>query len=222
MRFTLIEQSGPAETLFAETDLALAEVSTSEHSRIVRVLTVDEPVVVMGSAQDPARVSWRGTSPMIRRRSGGGAVWLDRDSMVWFDLIIGRADPLWQHDVGQSMWWVGDVFASAMQSLGVADATTHRTAMVHHALDRTICWTGLGPGEVTAGVDGPKLVGVAQKRVREGALFQVGVLLAPSQWQLASLLGLGRAEEIAVRASERPIRRSAREVIDAVAERLAP
>jgi lipoate---protein ligase len=219
MSFTLIEQSGRAETLFADTDAALASVS--EHSRIIRVLTVDAPAVVLGSAQDPSVVI-QSTSPVdvVRRRSGGGAVWLDRESMVWFDIIISRSDALWQADVGQSMWWVGELFTQALVSLGVTNAVTHQGAMVRHELDRTICWTGLGPGEVTTGAGGPKLVGVAQKRVRDGALFQVGVLLAESQFRLASIFGLGEAEAAVVR-SERPVLVSAREIVNAVRNQLA-
>jgi lipoate-protein ligase A len=217
MSFTLIEESGPAATLFAGTDAALASVS--EQHRIVRVLTVDAPVVVLGSAQDPTRV----TSPVdvVRRRSGGGAVWLDRESMVWFDIIISSSDPLWLADVGQSMWWVGDLFSKALLSVGVVEAVTHRAGMVRHELDRTVCWTGLGPGEVTAGVGGPKLVGVAQKRVREGALFQVGVLLAESQLRLASVFGFGPSEEAAVRSSEHPVLVSGSVIVEAVRNQLA-
>jgi lipoate---protein ligase len=204
LQFTLVEQSGPAAELFAETDAALASVA--DQTRIVRVLTVTEPVVVLGSAQDASTL----TNPIagvevICRRSGGGAVWLDGDAMVWVDLIIGRADPLWNADVGSSMWWVGDLFGRVLTSLGVPDATVHRGPMVRHELDRTVCWTGLGAGEVTSGTGGPKLVGIAQKRVRDGALFQVGVLLAESQFRLASLFGLDGASEATVRASERSI-----------------
>jgi lipoate---protein ligase len=215
MSFSLIEQSGPAAILFADTDAVLASVS--ERNRIVRVLAVDAPAVVLGSAQDPSLI----TTPfdpisVVRRRSGGGAVWLDSESMVWFDIMISSADPLWQADVGQSMWWVGDLFANALSSLGVTEAVAHRGAMVRHQLDRTICWTGLGPGEVTAGIGGPKIVGVAQKRVRDGALFQVGVLLAESQRRLVSIFGLGPADEAAVRSSESPILVSAHEIVEAV------
>jgi lipoate-protein ligase A len=217
MSSTLIEQSGPAGTLFADTDAALTSVS--EGDRIIRVLTVDAPVVVLGSAQDPSH--FRLPVDVVRRRSGGGAVWLDPESMVWFDIIISRSDPLWQADVGQSMWWVGELFTQALLSLGVADATTHRRAMVRHELDRTICWTGIGPGEVTAGVGGPKMVGVAQKRVRYGALFQVGVLLSSSQFRLASIFGLGKAEETTVQAGERPVPASACAVVEAVTKVLA-
>jgi lipoate-protein ligase A len=216
MRFTLVEQSGPAATLFADTDAALASVSDS--SRIIRVLTVEKPVVVLGSAQDPSTVVE--SVEVVRRRSGGGAVWLDSESMVWFDVIISSADPLWRVDVGESMWWVGDIFAQALRSLGVPGVQTHREAMVRHELDRTICWTGIGPGEVTAGQSGPKMVGVAQKRLRNGALFQVGVLLAQSQFRLTSIFGLGAAEAT-VRASEQPVPVKASAVIDAVATVLA-
>jgi hypothetical protein len=221
MSWEVVFEQGPAEELFRATDSAL--LLAGPNTRIVRVLTVSEPTIVLGSAQssDVLRSVPNGVA-VVRRRSGGGAVWLDPDAMVWFDVIIGSADPLWQPDVGRSMWWVGELFTSLVGSLigsligpGRESAVeVHRGGMVRHELDRLVCWTGLGAGEVTAvpvlpeatdparGAARPKVVGVAQKRVRTGALFQVGVLLAHSQYLLAPVVGV---DPEVIRASEFPI-----------------
>lgn len=190
-------RDGPAMELFDETTEALRSANDAytpdEHRKVVRVLRVSEPTIVLGSSQslDDVAVSAGEVFPaVVRRRSGGGAVWLDPDSIIWFDLIIRRGDALWSDDVGRSMWWVGDVFAAVAKGLGCPEAMVHRGALVRHDLDRKVCWTGLGPGEVTAGLGGPKLVGVAQKRVRQAALFQVGVLIAPCQFMLSDPMGL--------------------------------
>ena len=89
--------------------------------------------------------------------------------------------------------------------------------MVHNALDRKVCWTGLGPGEVTDGADGPKLVGIAQKRVRRAVVFQVGVLITPCQYLLAEPMGLDPA---AILVSERGIATDRETLIESVLDAL--
>jgi hypothetical protein len=49
----------------------------------------------------------------------------------------------------------------------------------------SVCFAGLGPGEVT--VDGRKVVGLSQRRTREAALFQCCAAL---RWEPARLLDL--------------------------------
>lgn len=185
---------GPAALLFDETAEALRARSAASPSdgnhRLLRVLRILEPTIVLGSSQSAEDIIQPLSVPVVRRRSGGGAVWLDPAAVVWFDIIIGRSDRLWSDDVGQAMWWVGEAFAQSLRALGDDLAMVHQSAMIHHPLERKVCWTGLGPGEVTHGASGPKSVGIAQKRTRNAALFQVGVLLSPCQHRLADPMGL--------------------------------
>ncbi len=212
--------SGPASQLFGGTAAALNAVNDAGLAvdRILRVLTVSESTVVLGSSQpleDIVKPSL-GT-PIVRRRSGGGAVWLEPAAMVWFDLMVGRSDQLWSDDVGRATWWVGEAFARALRNSGCRDAVAHRGAMVHNALDRKVCWTGLGPGEVTGGAGGPKLVGIAQKRKRRAVVFQVGVLITPCQYLLAEPMGLDPA---AILVSERGIATDRETLIESVLDAL--
>ena len=170
--------TGSAASLFA------APWPTDLTRRAVRCITVDAPTIVVGNSQ-PA-VPDVGVA-VVKRRSGGGAVWLD-DDMVWFDVWVPTSDPCWSADVGRASWWIGDVATSVLASFGLTGLVTHRGAMVLHSRSRDVCWLGLGAGEVhDAG--GRKVVGIAQRRMQAGALFQVGVLLAPSQWRLGVLAG---------------------------------
>jgi len=173
-------------------------------ARSITFYDVDRPALVLGSAQadvgvDPDRAAAAGID-VVRRRSGGGAVWLAPGSLVWADLYIPRTDdPLWDDDVGRSMWWVGETWSSVVGP----DAEVWRGAMVETAWSRQVCFAGLGPGEVTLG--GRKVVGISQRRTGEGALFQTACLL---QWDPAPLvewLGLEGAElgDVAV-AVDRP------------------
>ena len=77
-------------------------------SRLVRVHTVTRPAIVLGAGQrdevvDASAAEATGIA-VVRRRSGGGAVWLDATSVSWLDVVIGVDDPLWQADVGRAFW----------------------------------------------------------------------------------------------------------------------
>lgn len=143
---------------------------------------VDRPALVLGSTQSDALVDSAACSrrdvEMVRRRSGGGAVLLVPDEVVWLDVVIARGDPCWDDDVGRAMWWIGEAWAQALSGLGVAAADgsspeIHRGGLVTTAWSRQVCFAGLGPGEVT--LAGRKLVGVSQRRTRDAARFQCAV-----------------------------------------------
>lgn len=151
-------------------------------------LVVDGPAVVVGSTQrlDGVRVeraARRGVE-VARRRSGGGAVWLD-DGAQWFDLTIARDDPRWLDDVGRAVHWVGEWLAAAASLLG-ADAEVHRGRLVDDAgWGSALCFAGRGPGEVLVG--GAKLAGISQRRSRDRARFQV---VTYERWDPEPLLEL--------------------------------
>ena len=122
----------------------------------------------------------------MRRRSGGGAVWLN-DDMLWVDVFVPAGHPRWDADIGRSTWWLGDAWANALASVGVAGATVHRGPLLRTDWSSLICFAGLGAGEVT--VDSAKVVGISQRRSRVGALFQCGVV---RRWEPAAFVSLLR------------------------------
>lgn len=140
---------------------------------------VAAPALVLGSTQSVEVVDHvaceRHGVEVVRRRSGGGAVLLVPDEVVWLDVIIGRDDAMWDDDVGRAMWWVGEAWADALVDMGIAGEdgarpVVHRGGMVTTEWSRLVCFAGLGPGEVT--LDGRKLVGISQRRSRGVARFQ--------------------------------------------------
>lgn len=162
---------GPAAGLFAASLDALSVVEQPT----VRLLEPDAPVLVLGSGQQPG-VAARGV-PVVQRRSGGGAVWLDPATQVWVDIIVPRTDPRWTDDVSASFDWLGQVWASALVGLGVPSASVgvHHGPLVRNRWSPLLCFAGVGPGEVLIGHR--KVVGISQRRTRQGALFQCGALL---------------------------------------------
>lgn len=108
------------------------------------------------------------------RRSGGGLVVVEPERSLWVDVIVPPTSGLWLADVNRSFHWLGDVWAETLRQQGVADVVVHTGALLHRTNGRVVCFAGLGPGEVSAG--GRKVVGLSQRRTREGARFQCLVL----------------------------------------------
>ena len=154
------------------------------------VLDVTAPAVVLGSTQaaevvDGVAASAAGVD-VVRRRSGGGAVWVEPGDPVWVDVIVPRDDPLWDDDVGRAFLPVGRAWSVALAAVGVGGTAVHDGAMVTTEWSSLVCFAGRGPGEVLRGER--KVVGISQRRTRAGARFQCAL---PRRWDpgpLASLL----------------------------------
>lgn len=174
-------RSGAASVLFAD------GVPEPGFVRSVEVLSPERPTVVLGSAQRDDAVdrvtSQRLGADVVRRRSGGGAVWLDADGMLWVDVLLPVGDPLWSNDVTTAFHWLGEVWADALRACGVDGVAVHRGELVRTEWSDLLCFAGIGAGEVLVG--GRKCVGISQRRTRAGARFQCGVLLA---WDPAPLV----------------------------------
>ena len=99
-----------------------------------------------------------------------------------------RQDPLWEPDVGRSFWWLGQAWADAITALGVPGPDVHRSPPVATAWSSWVCFAGVGPGEVTVGHR--KVVGMAQRRTRAGALFQCAALVSWDARRLVDVLAL--------------------------------
>ena len=172
----------------------------AERGRVAVVREVAHPTLVLGSTQPPDLVSpaaLRDRSvELVRRRGGGGAVYLEPGSHLWIDAWIPRDDVLWAHDVSVAAEWVGQWWVEALVGVGVGlgvgvgvggqgGLSVHTGRSVPGALGDLVCFAGRGPGEVF--VDDRKIVGVSQWRSREGALFSS---CAYVEWDAEPLLDL--------------------------------
>jgi lipoate-protein ligase A len=184
--------------------------------------------VVIGSAQpasdfDGERLAAAGAD-LVRRRSGGGAVLVAPGLQVWLDVFVPNDDPLAQSDVGKSFHWLGDAFAAAIASvLGTsvarAGVEVNRGPRQSTPWSRTLCYAGLGAGEVT--VAGRKVVGMSQRRERSGAWIHSMALLTDRAGDLADLLAGPVERRSAARAGlERAGLPDAEHLVDPLAEEI--
>lgn len=155
----------------------------------VWVLETTGPAVVLGSTQDEGVVDHGAASAagvaVVRRRSGGGAVWVAPNEPRWIDVLVPRGHPLWHDDVGRAFAPVGRAWQQALTDLGLTGTRVHDGPMVRTAWSDLVCFAGIGPGEVLLGP--AKLVGISQRRTRAGARFQCAV---PVRWDPAPLASL--------------------------------
>jgi lipoate---protein ligase len=156
---------------------------------------------VLGSTQSPAEIDdherlVRGWE-LVKRRSGGGAVVVTPAAQVWLDLFVPRDDPLYEDDVARAAYFVADLWASALVSTAVSQGSVDPIrAFAPTRFSRSVCFSGLGPGEVTAG--GNKVVGVSQRRDRSGAWFFTMALLQNVQGALSQLLVVDEEDRLAL------------------------
>ena len=145
---------------------------------------VNAPALILGSTQSVEDVDEQSAESLgldiVRRRSGGGAVYVHPTESVWIDVTISKDDPLWVDDVTRSMLWLGDAFVQALAPW--VDARVHRGAFDAGTDGRAVCFSSTSPGEVFVG--DAKLVGISQRRGRAGARLQCVVYRgwSPQSW----------------------------------------
>lgn len=185
------------------------------------------PALVLGSTQRghvvPPGLLAAGGVDLVVRRSGGGAVLLVPGSTTWVDLVIPAHHHRWDPDVGRATHWVGDLWADVLTAVGVG-ATVHHGPMQPTEWSRTVCFAGIGPGEVLD-PSGHKLVGVSQRRTRQAARFQTVAHHRTDPAAVVELLGLDvddRDAAVAVtKATSRSLEVTSPQVLDALVTALA-
>lgn len=183
-----MRRSGDAAAFFDET--------ASSSPRTATFFAADRKTLVVGSTQRIDRFDQgelgRGDIDLVRRRSGGSAVLLVPGEYVWLDVHVERTDPLWDDDVGRAMWWLGELWRTALFALG-RRGEVHLGPLERRPWSDAICFAGVGAGEVMA-PQGGKLVGISQRRDRHGARLSSLCHLRWRAAEIAALIGAPPAE----------------------------
>lgn len=135
------------------------------------------PALVLGSTQsidivDTERCRELGID-VVKRRSGGGVVYVSNRHTLWADVVMPSTHPRWHQDIGRASEWMGGIWQTALADRSL---TMHRGAFVASEWSRTICFAGRGPGELFDS-SGAKVVGISQRRTREWVRFQCALSL---------------------------------------------
>jgi lipoate-protein ligase A len=153
--------------------------------RAVWDVRITQKAMVLGSRQDESLLNVelcsRDGIEVVRRRSGGGIVFLAPGEHVWLDVVVPRGDVLWSNDVAQASWWLGDVWVQTLNALGKNNVSVHHESLSSDQWGDLLCFAGVGPGEVVQRNDESlsKLVGISQRRTRDYARFQCTIY---SKW----------------------------------------
>jgi lipoate---protein ligase len=147
-----------------------------------------DAAVVLGSRQSPDLVDADACRAagleIVRRRSGGGAVLLRPDAVVWIDVVLPHG--VAPDDVRGSMVWVGERWGEVLASSVGEEITVHDGGMVCTPWSDLVCFAGVGPGEVL--VDGRKFLGLSQRRNRHGIRVQGTLYRRPVTGEIPPLL----------------------------------
>lgn len=184
--------TGTCEELLAQ-GVRLLDALSESGQPILRWYRPTDAAIVVGRGQQAA--AFAGAQiPVIARFSGGGAVLMD-DGLLSLDVIVPAGHRLLDGDLSAPFTRLGNVWQAALEGLGIPDlslhdgpSTTSRRGSERDRLLAAICYATLGRGELTS--TGRKIVGLAQRRRRHGALIQCGLL---RRWQPAPLLHALRA-----------------------------
>jgi len=188
------ERTGDAATLHR----AWPTVAGDPGRRTVALCRVTATSVVLGSTQseavvDQARAEAAGIT-VARRSSGGGAVLVTPDDPVWVDIWVPAGDPLWNPAVDRAFDWLGEAWVAALARVGLSGTAAHRRGFVACTRWSTlVCFGGVGAGEVVT-PDGRKVVGLAQRRNRDGAWFHGACVVRWDPVPLVGVLALEPAE----------------------------
>lgn len=192
-RFAVVERAADPGTLHAfEPPI--------EPTPTIVVAEVTAPALVLGSTQsagdaDPDRAARDGYD-IVRRRSGGGAVWLAPGAQLWVDVWVPAGDRLWDDDVSRAAVPVGQAWRAALESLGLGVGLwVHEGGVVARPWSDLVCFAGVGPGEVLDDT-GRKWVGISQRRTRSWIRLQT---MAHRVWDpAAAASALGHAADEAL------------------------
>ena len=182
-----LSRTGTAEELHAATPIRRDGV------RLVRCIP-ESMALVLGSRQserliDLGRAAQRNIE-VIRRRSGGGIVLVDPHRSLWIDIEIGADDSRYVAEPLGMMAQVGRWWLAALISLDCAlPGIWQFVGQTGSDSDgELVCFAGRSHGELM--VEQLKLVGLSQRRTRDGARVQGQLHFAdPTDEILALLVG---------------------------------
>lgn len=203
-----------------------AVVSTSLGPMGLWELVIETDAVVVGSRQrledDHIQHARARGIEVVARRSGGGAVYLSSSTSLWIDLWFPAQTGVQPIDLARLFVGVGEAWATGLQGLGLVPTVQRGPGSkdpTRKNLAQRVCFADVGWGEVTVG--GSKVVGLSQRRVRQGTRVQCLAELNGSGVQILDFVDTTPEERAIVEAHTAAVAEvSAREVARGLIEAL--
>ncbi len=143
---------------------------------LVRVYRWSEPAVSFGyfGKYAPIASTWPGRE-LVRRMTGGGVVLHGDD--ITYSVIVPISHPFAQMSAKESYCGIHGALARWLAMRGISASLSH--APEGHG--NGVCFES--PTEADVIAQGRKVAGAAQRRTREGLLYQGSVQGVPTEWR---------------------------------------
>ena len=188
MQFRVLpHQVADGPTQFGVDQAILESVDRDPEAAVVRTYSWSVPTLSLGYFQESRRVHeddrWRGV-PVVRRPSGGGALWHDRE--ITYATAIPR-DWLAHAREADPSRAIHRALVGLLRDLGLDARLRGEVEIPGPETPPFLCFLGRDPTDIVVGTD--KIVGSAQRR-RRRAILQHGALLIERSSKTPELPGV--------------------------------
>lgn len=177
----------PGAAQMALDEALLESVSARPDAAVLRTYEWAEPTLSLGYFQTVASAEadprWRGV-PLVRRSTGGGAIWHDRE--LTYTIVLPRSHSATRRpaDLYRA---VHGAIAAAFESFGVILRPRGESGSENASGRPFLCFTDHDPEDMV--LESVKIVGSAQRR-RPGSVLQHGSILLARSPRTPELPGL--------------------------------
>ncbi|MBI4948958.1 MAG: lipoate--protein ligase family protein [Deltaproteobacteria bacterium] len=175
-------------------DEAILRSLESKHSRMpaLRIYGWKVPTISIGFLQD-ASVFFASGLPVVRRLTGGRAVLHDME--VTYSIAAPSNHPLFSNGITSAYSVISGAIVEALNDIGVpAYLSPHRG---HSAMEKAAAACFNSPSRHEVLVDGRKLAGSSQRRLRNSFLQHGSILFGVDEVLLVSVFGPKTIEKMA-------------------------
>jgi lipoate-protein ligase A len=173
------------ETKEGSLESLLGDLDWSPEVPTIRECLPLERGLVLGRSQPLSDA--RHPEAIVRRVSGGGAVWVEPGALSWVDVWVPSDDQLHEQDLRVAFSWLGQAWFLTLRGLlgleGSNRLGIHSGGLAGGPWAKRVCFAGRGPGEVF--LEGRKVVGIAARRTKRGTRFQCAAIC---HWSPAKML----------------------------------
>ena len=120
---------------------------------------------------------------LTTRQSGGGAVLVDPQDILWVDVFVPKNSQLWESDIAKASIGIGNAWNQALKEVKVS-SSVYTGEFLRSTLSDLVCFAGKGPGEIFR--EGKKILGISQRRSKLGTRFQCALVI---EWNPDHLIG---------------------------------